>query len=168
MSLLESKNTCHLFLTPEGDTVCFFPGCVLYKYPQRQNLEQRPSVPLLTRLAGMQETPRELSPNTHKLQRDRLLPSQDSSHLVPGKSTGQSGQGCFRKRKSSRLILRDGGDNLTLWLARPEECLLYSTIPPLFFYNSILKHGSARVQSGKEPCVSKQNSPCPPPGKEML
>lgn len=50
------KNTCHLLLTPGGDTVCFFQCCLLYENPLRQDLEQRLSVPLLTRLAGMQET----------------------------------------------------------------------------------------------------------------
>lgn len=50
------KNTCHLLLTPGEDTVCFFQCCLLYENPRRQDLEQRLSEPLLTRLAAMQAT----------------------------------------------------------------------------------------------------------------
>lgn len=86
----------------------------IHKDPRRQSLEQRPSVPLLTRLAELQETHRELSRNTHKAQRRRVAPSRDSSRPIPGESTGWSGKGCFQKGKSLSLNLRAGSDNLML------------------------------------------------------
>lgn len=90
-----------------------------------------------------------VSHHSQTTERERVLAPATALASSLGEAQDSAGERCFVKGKSLDLIWKHGRDNLT-W-----QTGSFCGMPPP---NSILKHGSARVQRSKEPYVSKQNS----------